>query len=92
MTVSPEDVERLVVTLQSGVQERQVQAAMELRNLAAEVDNKEAIRHAGGIQTLLQLLDSGHTNILTTVCAETLACMAADDPDNRVSCDASDDA
>jgi len=83
MTVSYEDVQRLVNTLRSGFQERQVQAAMELRNLASEVVNKDVIRQAGGIQILLHLLDSGHTNILTTVCAETLACLAADDQDNR---------
>jgi len=85
MTVSSEDVQRLVNTLKSGVQERQVHAAMELRNLASEVVNKDVIREAGGIPVLLQLLDSGHDNILTTVCAETVACLAADDLENRVS-------
>jgi hypothetical protein len=86
MTVSPEDVQSLVNTLKSGIQENQVQAAMELRNLASEVVNKNVIREAGGIRILLQLLDSGHDNILTTVCAESLACLAADDLENRVTC------
>lgn len=84
MMVSPEAVRHIVIDLRSGCKQLQVRAAMELRNLASEAENKEAIRQGDGIEVLLQLLDSGHHNVLTTVCAETIACLAADDPCNRV--------
>ena len=85
MSVSGERVRHIVVELRSGCQDRQVKAALELRNLATAVQNKERIREADGIEVLLHLLDSGHENDLTIVCAETLSCLAADDGATRVS-------
>ena len=84
MAAKAESVQQLVQWLKTGSQEKQIQAAMALRNLASDVSNKNVIREGGGIQALLQLLDAGPDNVLTVVSAETLSCLAADDPDNRV--------
>lgn len=84
MTDKTDGVERLVRWLQSGTEERQLKAALALRNLATETSNKRVIREAGGIVRLLQPLHLGAHDVLTVVCAETLACLAADDPENRV--------
>lgn len=84
MTSSTAAVRQIIADLQSGSQATQIQAAVELRNLAAEIENKEIIRKADGIQVLLRLLGSGYQNPLTTVCTETLTCLAADDARNRV--------
>ena len=85
MTSSAAAVRQIICNLQSGLQGTQIEAAVELRNLAIEVDNKEIIRRADGIRVLLKLLHSGYQNPLTTVCIETLSCLAADDAKNRVS-------
>lgn len=85
MATTSEEVTRIITELQSGCEGKQVQAALQLRNLAAEARNKDIIREAGGIQVLLRLLESGHKNDLTTVSAESISCLAADDLQNRVS-------
>ena len=74
----------LVEWLESGSEEKKYEAALQLRFLAAKVSNKLAIRRAGGIKALLKLLDAGPDSALTTVAAETLSCLAAEDPHNRV--------
>ena len=84
MSATSEKVHCMVADLRSGSQNRQIQAALQLRNLATVVQNKELIRKAGGIQVLLNLLDCGQPDILTTVCIETISCLAADDLQNRV--------
>ena len=85
MTSSDEAVRQIICNLQSGSQGSQIEAAVELRNLAAESDNQDLIPRADGIRVLLKLLDSGYNNPLTLVCTETLSCLAADDAKNRVS-------
>ena len=84
MQADTETVYRWVDWLRSGSDEQQYQAAMALRALAGDAGNKHLIREAGGIEGLLCLLDSGVDSMLTVVGAETLSCLAADDPANRV--------
>lgn len=84
MTSSARAVQQIISNLQSNSQSSQIEAAIELRNLAAEGDNKDIIRKADGLKVLLKLLDSGYQNPLTTVCTETLSCLAADGARNRV--------
>lgn len=84
MQADTETVYRWVEWLRSGTGEQQYQAALALRALAGDANNKHLIREAGGIEALLGLLDNGMDNMLTVVGAETLSCLAADDPANRV--------
>lgn len=84
MQADTETVYRWVEWLKSGSDEQQYQAALALRALAGDASNKHLIREAGGIERLLRLLDSGVDSMLTVVGAETLSCLAADDPANRV--------
>ena len=84
MQADTETVYRWVDWLKSGSDEEQYQAALALRALAGDAGNKHLIREAGGIEGLLCLLDSGVDSMLTVVGAETLSCLAADDPANRV--------
>lgn len=84
MQADTETVYRWVEWLKSGSDEQQYQAALALRALAGDASNKHLIREAGGIERLLRLLDSGGNSMLTVVGAETLSCLAADDPANRV--------
>ncbi len=84
MQADEETVYRWVEWLKSGTGEQQYQAALALRALAGDASNKHLIREAGGIEGLLRLLESGPDSILTVVGAETLSCLAADDPANRV--------
>lgn len=74
---------RVVEWLSSGRQDQQYQASLALRTLAAQAPNKPLIREAGGIQQLVELLDSRAETPLTVVAAETLSCLVADDPVNR---------
>ena len=78
------EVYRAVEWLRNGKEEQQYQAALALRSLAADADNKDLIREAGGIQELIKLLDSGPDASLTIVSAETVCCLVADDLVNRV--------
>lgn len=84
MQADTDTIYRWVEWLKSGSGEEQYQSAMALRALAGDAGNKHLIREAGGIEALLRLLDSGPDSILTVVGAETLSCLAADDPANRV--------
>ena len=84
MQADTETVYRWVEWLKSGTDEQQYQAALALRALAGDAGNKHLIREAGGIEALLRLLDNGTDSTLTIVGAETLSCLAADDPANRV--------
>ena len=77
-------VRRVVEWLNSDRREQQHQASLVLRSLAAHAANKQAIRDAGGIPPLVLLLDNGPESALTVVAAETLSCLVADDPVNRV--------
>lgn len=84
MVADAREVYRAVEWLRSGKEEQQYQAVLALRSLAAEPDNKDIIREAGGIQELIKLLDSGPDASLTIVSAETICCLVADDQINRV--------
>lgn len=70
--------------MRSGDTQQQYNAIIALRNLATKVENKRAISEAGAIKELLAFLDIGDENPLTIVAAETLSCLAADDPPNMV--------
>ena len=85
MQADTDTIYRWVEWLEVGNDEEQYQAALALRALAGDAGNKHLIREAGGIEALLRLLDSGNDSTLTVVGAETLSCLAADDPANRVS-------
>lgn len=76
-------VYRWVEWLKCGTDDQQYQAALALRNLAGDAGSKHLIREAGGIESLLRLLDAGTDSMLTVVGAETLSCLAADDSENR---------
>ena len=78
-------VYRAIEWLKSGSEEQKFQASLALRSLAGHPPNKPMIREAGGIQQLVVLLDGGPENALSVVVAETLSCLVADDPVNRVS-------
>lgn len=84
MRVDAPQVYRVVEWLRSGREEQQYQAVLALRSLAAEPDNKDLIREAGGVQELIKLLDFGPNASLTIVAAETISCLVADDQVNRV--------
>ena len=84
MQADTETVYQWVDWLKSGSDEQQYQAAMALRALAGDVNNKHLIREAGGIEGLLRLVQLGPDSELTIVGAEALSCLAADDPANRV--------
>lgn len=84
MQADTDTVYSWVEWLKSGSGEQQYQAALALRALAGDANNKQLIREAGGIEGLLGLLHLGPDSILTVVGAETLSCLAADDPANRV--------
>ena len=85
MAAESEMVYRWVEWLKCGTDDQQYQAALALRNLAGDAGSKHLIREAGGIESLLRLLDAGTDSMLTVVGAETLSCLAADDSENRVS-------
>ena len=85
MAAESEMVYRWVEWLKCGTDDQQYQAALALRNLAGDAGSKHLIREAGGIESLLRLLDAGTDSMLTVVGAETLSCLAADDTENRVS-------
>ena len=85
MQADTDTIYRWVEWLEVGNDEEQYQAALALRALAGDAGNKHLIREAGGIEALLRLLGSGNDSTLTVVGAETLSCLAADDPANRVS-------
>lgn len=89
MMADAPQVHRAVEWLKSGKEEQQYQAILALRSLSAEPENKELIREEGGMQELIRLLDSGPDASLTVVAAETIACLVADDPVNRVESKAS---
>ena len=84
MAAESEMVYRWVEWLKCGTDDQQYQAALALRNLAGDACSKHLIREAGGIESLLRLLDAGSDSMLTVVGAETLSCLAADDSENRV--------
>ena len=84
MAAESEMVYRWVEWLKCGTDDQQYQAALALRNLAGDAGSKHLIREAGGIESLLRLLDAGTESMLTVVGAETLSCLAADDCENRV--------
>ena len=77
-------VYRAIEWLKSGNREQRYQASLALRSLAGHPPNKPMIREAGGLQELVVLLGGGPDNPLTIVVAETLSCLVADDPVNRV--------
>eukprot|EP00891_Asterochloris_glomerata_P007776 jgi/Astpho2/7776/fgenesh1_pg.00117_%23_7_t len=83
MAAESEMVYRWVEWLKCGTDDQQYQAALALRNLAGDAGSKHLIREAGGIESLLRLLDAGTDSMLTVVGAETLSCLAADDSENR---------
>ena len=85
MQADNDTIHQWVDWLEAGNGEQQYQAALALRALAGDAGDKHLIREAGGIDALLRLLDSGNDNMLTVVAAESLSCLAADDPANRVS-------
>lgn len=85
MQADDDTIYKWVDCLAAGDGEEQYQAALALRAVAGDAGDKHLIREAGGIEALLQHLDSGNDNMLTVVAAETLSCLAADDPANRAS-------
>lgn len=84
MGIDAPEVYRAVEWMKGGKEEQQYQAVLALRSLAADAENKDLIREAGGMQELIKLLDSGPDASLTIVSAETVCCLVADDQLNRV--------
>ena len=83
MSFKDDHLRALIHSLQHGTEDEQVDAAMGLRNLFAEANQRDVVRESGGIQALLQLLIQKEKAV-TIASAETLACLAAEDSASRV--------
>lgn len=64
--------------------DERLQAAETLMELATDIHNKAAVREAGGVQCLLDLLEESPEAPITNVAAEALACLAVGDAASRV--------
>lgn len=87
--VPPQAIQRAVQAVRTlddaeGTEEEQLQAADTLMELATDIHNKAAVREAGGVQCLLDLLDDRPEAPITNVAAEALACLAVGDAASRV--------
>ena len=83
MAAEEPSLEVLIGWLQTGTQPQQYRAALALRNLSTRALSKHVVRESGGVQALLALLDLPADSVLLVVAAETLSCLAADDPETQ---------
>lgn len=83
MTEAASPLRHIILSLRYGSEAERLHAAISMRNPYIEANDKGVIKEAGGIQALLQLLDQNN-QALAVASAETLACLAAEDAEIRV--------
>ena len=67
----------------SAAPQKQLEAAVVLRELCMHGDGKALVRDAGGIEALMSVLEAADESVATTA-VETIACLAVDDVLSRV--------